>query len=247
MAITTVNNNEDIFVHIIIVLMNKCLILSMLVSWGVHAQEILTEPTKRAVSFPRFLQQENDRSLQGDVKIDFFQLPLGRIGGGVEYYHPSRPQGMYLSANLYSHILYESFNDDSWIPAIAGDGPIDTTSTTSDDSEGLNWTTWNVSFDYRFYKRSSKTTDRLLFVAPYIRFQQSLVTYSNSMNKQITNSTEAVALGVSIGRRKYFGKGRSFEWYLGGGFFVPISGSDVNAYLGQNWSLRHGLLFSFGH
>lgn len=203
----------------------------------VFSQSVLIDTISLTVGPRMFLPDAKEESrLKGDVKVDFFQLLLGRIGGGVEFYHPSRSHGMYLSANFYTHIVYEIIENFS--PIGGGGGP-DTILSVND-----YWSTWNVGFDYRLYQMSNKQRNRLLFLAPYIRFQQTK--YRNSEGK--SGSSEALALGLNIGRRKYFNSGNSFEWYLGGGYFIPISGD--NAYInvdGFRWSLRHGLIVSFGY
>ena len=140
----------------------------------------------------------------------------------------------------------------------------------NDDVSSSNlFRSWNVAIEYRIYKKSIKEKGRLVFWAPYLRFQQTLMDYStsrhiwsdgntnspefeafadeNSYNNEGVESSEAIAFGVTFGRKKFINRRLSFEWYFGGGFYVPISGKQE--YLNTKnlpVSLRSGLIYSIG-
>ena len=152
-----------------------------------HAQDIDNNEPSKTIAHPVFLNFEegDDNSLIGDIKVDLFQILLGRFGGGVELYGRNSMRGFYLSANYYSHFFtnilnargryggpttMESFTDSSGSVIFYND----------DVSSSNLFRSWNVAIEYRIYKKSNKERGRLVFWAPYLRFQQTLMDYSTS-------------------------------------------------------------------
>ena len=77
-----------------------------------HAQDIDSNEPFKTTAHPVFLNFEegDDNSLIGDIKVDLFQILLGRFGGGVELYGRNSMRGLYLSANYYSHFFTNILN-----------------------------------------------------------------------------------------------------------------------------------------
>lgn len=218
----------------------------------------------------------NQYKLTGDIKMDFFQLLLGRIGGSIELYANSGRQGTILSLNYYPHLLYNSFNNlvSNQSGSTAGveytfhDSILYTDESDYSDQE---YRSWNIGFEYRFYRASEREKGRLLFLAPYVRFQQTRLTYqntrtvtyegggsisaafeefaeSNSYSYEVLSTTEAVALGLTVGRRKLLNANVSFEWYFGVGYYFLVFGNeDLLNIESIPMSFRNGLVFSFGY
>ena len=240
-----------------------------------HAQDIDNNEPSKTIAHPVFLNFEegDDNSLIGDIKVDLFQILLGRFGGGVELYGRNSMRGLYLSANYYSHFFTNILNarGSNEAPSM-GSFPDSSGSMIPyyDNVTSSNlFRSWNVAIEYRIYKKSIKERGRLVFWAPYLRFQQTLMDYSssryiwpdgntnspefeafadeNSYSNEGVESSEALAFGVTFGRKKFINRRLSFEWYFGGGFYVPISGKQE--YLNTEnipVSLRSGLIYSIG-
>ena len=212
-----------------------------------QAQDIDNNEPSKKTAHPVFLNFEegDDNSLIGDIKVDLFQIILlGRFGGGVELYGRNSMRGLYLSANYYSHFFTNNFNPlgSNFNPLGSNGGPTlesftDSSGTVicyNDDVSSSNlFRSWNVAIEYRIYKKSIKEKGRLVFWAPYLRFQQTLMDYStsryiwsdsntnspefeafadeNSYSNEGVESSEAVAFGVTFGRKKFINRRLSLE------------------------------------
>ena len=212
-----------------------------------QAQDIDNNEPSKKTAHPVFLNFEegDDNSLIGDIKVDLFQIILlGRFGGGVELYGRNSMRGLYLSANYYSHFFTNNFNPlgSNFNPLGSNGGPTlesftDSSGTVicyNDDVSSSNlFRSWNVAIEYLIYKISIKETGRLVFWAPYLRFQQTLMDYSksryiwsdsntnspdfeafadeNSYRNEGVESSEAVAFGVTFGRKKFINRRLSLE------------------------------------
>ena len=240
-----------------------------------NAQDISDNVSTKKDAHPVFLNFEegDDHGRIGDIKVDLFQILLGRFGGGVELYGRNSMRGLYLSGNYYSHFFINILNASGTNVKPETHFFTDSNGSTIPYYDHVTssrlFRSWNVAIEYRIYKKSIKEKGRLIFWAPYVRFQQTLTDYSsdrtiwsdsgmdspefeayddeNSYSNDGVESSKAIAFGVTFGRRKFINRWLSFEWYFGGGFYVPISGK--RKYLNTAnipVSLRSGLIYSIG-
>ena len=137
-----------------------------------HAQDIDNNEPFKKTAHPVFLNFEegDDNSLIGDIKVDLFQILLGRFGGGVELYGQNSMRGLYLSANYYSHFFTNILN-------ARGSNEAPTMESFPDSSGSMipyydNVTSsnlfrsWNVAIEYRIYKKASKKKADWFFGLP---------------------------------------------------------------------------------
>ena len=160
-----------------------------------QAQDIDNNEPSKKTAHPVFLNFEegDDNSLIGDIKVDLFQILLGRFGGGVELYGRNSMRGLYLSANYYSHFFTNNFN-----PLGSNGGPslesfTDSSGTVifyNDDVSSSNlFRSWNVAIEYRIYKKSIKEKGRLVFWLPIF-----------DSNKRLWTIPQADIYGLTVTR-----------------------------------------------